>query len=135
MPSGRNPAIPLALCLSLGLLAASCNRDPNMRKQKAMAHGNEEFDHGKYAEAMIYYGQALQIDPYYADGHYKLAQAHLKVGSWTSAFREFSRTVELQPDNWPAQLQLAELTLRSGKAQEAKDRALVILRSNPTNAG
>ena len=50
-----------------------------------------------------------------------------------SAFREFGRTVELQPDNWPAQLKLAELSLRGGKVQDAKDRAQLILHSNPKN--
>jgi tetratricopeptide (TPR) repeat protein len=136
MRSARNYSIFLGLCLSLAILAfaASCNRDPNVRKQKMMAQGNEEFDHGKYPEAMIYYGQALQIDPHYADAHYKLAESNIKIGAWTSAFRELARTVELQPDNWPAQLELAQLTLRAGKAQDAKDRALLILRSNPKNA-
>ena len=105
--------------LSAGVLP-SCNRDPNVRKQKAMDRGNREFDQGKYPEAIIYYGQALQIDSHDATAHYKLAQCHIRLGSWTSAFRELSWTVELQPENWPAQLQLAEIALRGGKAQDAK---------------
>ncbi len=133
MRSSRKLALFLIVVLSAVVLP-SCNRDPNVRKQKAMDRGNREFDQGKYPEAIIYYGQALQIDSHDPRAHYKLAQCHIKLGSWTSAFRELSRTVELQPENWPAQLQLAEMSLRAGQAQEAKDRALLILRSNPNHA-
>lgn len=99
-----------------------------------MELGDREFNQGKYPEASIYYGQALQIDKYYGEGHYKLAQCHIKLGAWASAFRELSRAVELQPANWPAQVQLAELSLRGGKPHDAKDRALLVLHSNPQNS-
>jgi cellulose synthase operon protein C len=130
----RRLALLFALVLSLTTLLPSCNRDPNLSKQKAMERGNREFDQGKYPEAIIYYGQALQVDSRYAEAHYKLAQCHVRLGSWTSAFRELSRTVELQPENWTAQLQLAEISLRGGKPQDAKDRVLLILGRNPKNA-
>lgn len=134
MTPHRRLALLLVLFLPLATFVVSCRSNPEVRKQKAMERGNREFGQGKYPEAMIYYGQALQADSHYAEAHYKLAQCHLKLGSWTSAFRELTRTVELQPANWPAQVQLAELTLRGGKAQDAKDRALLILRGNPKNA-
>ncbi len=133
MRSSKQLALILAMSVSATLFPASCNRDPNVQKQKAVARGNREFDQGKYQEAIIYYGQALQIDSHYAEAHYRLAQCHTKLGSWPSAFRELSRTVDLQPENWPAQLQLAQLSLRFGKSQDAKDRALLILRSDPKN--
>src|ERR1700730_10198154 len=119
----------LALILPASSLMLSCHRDPATRIQKAMERGDREFTEGKYPEAIIYYGQALQVD-----SHYKLGQSQMKIGSFASAFREFARTVELDPQNWAAQLELAKLSLRGGKAQDAKDRAVVILRSNPKNA-
>ena len=88
--------------LSVATLLVSCNSNPAARKQKAMDRGNHEFAQGKYPEAMIYYGQALQLDTHDSQAHYKLAQCQLKLGSWTAAFAELSRAVELQPDNWPA---------------------------------
>jgi tetratricopeptide (TPR) repeat protein len=115
-------------------LGVSCNRDPAVRRQKAIERGDKEFSQGKYPEAVIYYGQALQADSHSAQAHFKLGQAHMKLGSWASAYREFARTVELEPENWPAQLQLAELSLRGGKAQDAKDRALLVLKNDPKNS-
>jgi predicted Zn-dependent protease len=60
--------------------------------------------------------------------------AHLKQGSWAAAYQELQRTIELQPENWSAQLDLAQLVLTAGKARDAKDRALLILRNNPRRA-
>jgi tetratricopeptide (TPR) repeat protein len=133
MSSNRPLRLISLLTMTACLVSVSCSRSPAERRQKAMERGDHEFSQGKYPEAIIYYGQALQADKYYPDAHYKLGLSFAQVASWASAFREFGRTVELQPENWPAQLKLAELSLRGGKVQEAKDRAQLILRNNPKN--
>src|ERR1700676_685043 len=120
--------------LSVCLAPLACNRDPALRKQKFFAQGNSDFDQGKFAEAMISYGRALQVDPGFADAHYKLAQTHMKMNSWASAYRELQRTVEIQPTNWKAQVDLGQLELAARKRQEAKDRALAILKKDPNNS-
>ena len=84
------------------LLLSGCNRDP----KKFVAKGDQSFAEGKLPDAMIFYGRALQLDPRMAEAHYKLAQTHLKMKSWSSAYVELRRVVELQPDNWQAQLDL-----------------------------
>ena len=120
----------LALLFSLAVvLLAGCNRDP----KKFLAKGNQSFDQGKYPDALIYYGRALQLDPRFAEAHFKLAETHLKMKSWASGFSELQRTVELQPDNWKAQLELGQLQLAAGHANEAKDRAQMVLKANPND--
>ncbi len=133
VPKKRQLATLLALCSLLLFIGIGCSRDPNIRKQKFLAQGNEDFNKGKYSEALISYGRALQIDPRFADAHYKAAQCYLKQGSWLSAYRELLRTVDLQPENWPAQLDLGRILLSGGKPQDAKDRAVLILKNNPKN--
>jgi len=130
----RRLTLLFALLLPASSLMLSCHQDPASRIQKAMARGDREFNQGKCPEAIIYYGQALQVDSHYAQAHYKLAQCEFKTGNFASAFGEFARTVDLDPQNWAAQLELAKFSLRGGKAQDAKDRALMILQSNPKNA-
>src|SRR6202030_910417 len=130
----RRLTLLFALLLPASSLMMSCHWDPSSRIQKAMGRGDSEFNEGKCPEAIIYYGQVLQIDAHHPQAHYKLAQCQLKMGNFASAFGEFARTVELDPQNWAAQLELAKLSLRGGKAQDAKDRASVILQGNPKNA-
>jgi len=127
-------ALLLSFSLLVGVFPAGCSLDPNVRKQKFFAQGNRDFDKGKYAEAIISYGRALQIDPHLAEAHYKLAECYLKQGSWAQAYQELNRTVDLQPNDWPAQLEIARMLLAARKPQDAKDRALLILRSNPKHA-
>ena len=119
-----------ALSLFALLFSVGCNRDP----KKFLAKGNQSFDQGKYPDAIIYYGRALQLDPRFAEAHFKMARTHLRMKSWSAAFAELRRTVELQPDNWEAQLDLGRLELGVGQKNDAKERAQLVLKSNPTNA-
>src|SRR5215813_10327348 len=107
------------------LVTAGCNRSP----QKFIAKGDQAYQQGKYADAVLYYGRAVQRDPRLGEAHFKLAQTHMKMKSWPAAFAELQRTVELQPNNWDAQLELA-----GGRKNEARDRAELILKANPGNA-
>ena len=124
-----------ALCIlvSAALVVSGCSRDPNVRKQKFLAQGNADSDKGKCPEAIVSYNRALQIDPRFTEAHFKLAQCYLKIGSFPTAYQELMRTVDLQPDHWKAQLEIAKMLMAGGKVQGAKDRALLILKSNPTN--
>src|SRR5467141_3991991 len=135
-PTRRKASLVLSygLFFLLAVLVAGCSRDPNVRKLKFLQQGEVNFEKGKYPEANISYSRALQIDPRFVEAHYKRAQGFLKQGSWALAFQELSSTVDLQPENWPAQLELGQLLLAGGKPQEAKDRALLILQSDPKHA-
>src|SRR5215475_5186332 len=110
------------------LLTAGCNRSP----QKFTAKGDQAYQQGKYADAVLYYGRAVQLDPRSGAAHFKLAQQNMK--SWPAPFGELQRSVELQPNNWDAQMELGRLELAGGRKNEARDRAQLILKANPANA-
>jgi tetratricopeptide (TPR) repeat protein len=116
------------------VLGSGCSRDPNLRKQRFLEQGNRSFEQGNYPEALIFYGRAIQIDPRFPEAHYKMAQCYLNQRSWAAAYQELQRTIDLQPENWPAQLDLGQLLFSADKAQDAKDRALLILHRNPRHA-
>src|ERR1700694_541593 len=118
-------ALFLGFALFVTLFPSGCSRDPNVRKQKFFEQGNRDFDKGKDAEALISYSRALQIDPRFVEAHNKLAECYLKQGSWAQAYQELNRAVDLQPDDWPAQLEIARMLLAARKPQDAKDRALL----------
>jgi len=116
----------LCSCLLASLLTG-CSRDPNVRKQKYFDSGEKYFAGGKYREAAIQYSNAVQIDPRFAQGHYKLSQAYLRLGDNMNALQELNRAVELSPDNYPAQTDLANLLVTVRKPDgSAEPEALVI---------
>ncbi len=106
----RSISVPLLLACSLFTITFSgCSRDPNVRKQKYLDSGERYAAEGKYREAVIQFRNAILIDSRFAQAHYDLSQAYLKVGDSNDAFQELSRTVELAPDNYRAHTDLANL--------------------------
>lgn len=132
------------LLLSSLLLAVTtgCSRDPNVRKQKFFDSGEKYFAKGKYREAAIQYANATQIDSRFAEAHYKLSQAYLKLGDSNRAFQELSRTVELTPENYRAHTDLANMlvtvrnpdgSLSSDAFKQAKTHLDLLRDKQPNN--
>ena len=100
------------LILILGLSVAvltGCSRDPNVRKQKYFESGQRYYAEGKYREAIIQFLNATQVDSSFAAAHYQLAQSYIKVQDWQHAYQEIGRTLELQPDNYKAHADMANM--------------------------
>ena len=124
----------LLLATVLSALFFACSRDPNVKKQKYLESGKRYLANQKYREAAIQFSNALQVDSRYAEAHYQLAQTYIKMGAYSSAFQELRRTVDLQPDNASAQLDLGNLLLGARQIDEAEKRARTVLEKNPSNA-
>lgn len=111
------------VALVLGLMAAlltACSRDPNVRKQKYFESGERYYAKAKYREAIIQYRNAVNVDPNFGAAHYQLAQAYLKMQDMTHAYAELSRTLELQPDNYKAHADIANILILSGQPESLK---------------
>jgi tetratricopeptide (TPR) repeat protein len=120
----RIPALRLLLVCSLiatiATLLTGCSRDPNVRKQKYFESGTRYFDRGKYREAAIQYSNAVQVDPRFAQAHYRLGETYLKLQDWNRAFQELSRSIELAPENYAAQVDLANLLISTRNWKQAQ---------------
>src|SRR5580698_1147564 len=102
--------ISTALALSLTLaFTTGCHRDPNKQKQKYLESGKRYADEGKLKEAAIQFSNALKVDHNFAAAHYELSKILLKQGSVLQAFQELKRTVDLQPGNVQARIDLGNI--------------------------
>jgi tetratricopeptide (TPR) repeat protein len=117
------PVRRLLVCCFLVTVLAGCTHDPNVRKQKYFDSGEKYFAEGKYREAAIQYTNAIQIDSRFAQAHYQLGQAYLKLRDNDRAFQELNRTVELAPDNYRARTDIANLlvTVRNPDGTPVQD--------------
>jgi tetratricopeptide (TPR) repeat protein len=122
----------LAAALAMVFLAG-CSSDPSLRKQQYLESGNRYFQQQKYREAAIEYLNAIQIDKTFAAAHYQLAECYLREGSWGNAYIELSRTVDLQPKNLKAQLELGDLLLAGRRFTSAQEHAQAVLKEDPNN--
>src|SRR5437588_11950835 len=108
----------LSALLAVALLAG-CSRDPNDRKQKYLESGNRYFQKQDYRAASIQFRNAIQIDPKYSDAHFQLALADLQLRDWRSDYAELTRTIDLAPDNFKAQIATGRLRLHGQQCEQA----------------
>ena len=124
----------LFLLMIVCVVGTGCSRNPNVRKQKYLESGERYLRKGKYAEAVIQFGNSIQVDSGFAEAHYQLAQAYVKLRQWTSAYQELSRTIELQPDNYSARLDLANLLIAARQFKDARTETNYLLEKQPNRA-
>ena len=124
----------VVVLLGIATFFAGCSRDPNVRKQKYMDSGQRYADAGKLDEAAIEFRNALAVDANCADAHYRLASVYLKTQRWPRAAQELSRTIELQPENYAARVDFAQLLIASGDLEHAKEQLDWIIQARPNDS-
>lgn len=129
----RRGAFGVIVLLAAAALLAGCHSDPNVRKQKYLESGERYSAQGKYREAAIQYLNALKVDNGFADAHYALAQAYEHLGQFSGAYGELAHTVDLQPSNYKARLDLGTLLIAGGRTDDAQAQANVVLAAQPNN--
>lgn len=122
----------LAALVVAGLLPG-CNRDPNVAKQRFLQSGIRYYNQGKYKEAGIQFQNAVKIDPRFAEAHLQMAHCYEKLEIWSGAYQELLKTVDIQPDNNAARVELGNLLLSAHRYSDAKDQADAILGNDPRN--
>jgi Tfp pilus assembly protein PilF len=123
----------LTVSLALGL-TVGCHRDPNKQKQQYLASGKRYADQGKFKEATIQFANALKVDRNFAEAHYQLSKVLIKQGSMLPAYGELMRTVDLQPANVPARIDLGNLLVAGRQPVKAAEQANAVLAIDPNNA-
>jgi tetratricopeptide (TPR) repeat protein len=135
LTSTLRTAAVLAASLSM-VLTSGCHRDPNKAKHSYLDSGKRYASEGKLKEASIQFQNALRIDHNFGDAHYEMAKVYLKQGTLMPAYAELMRTVDLQPGNVKARIDLGNLLLAGKQADkaEAQAKAVLVLQSNNADA-
>jgi tetratricopeptide (TPR) repeat protein len=130
----RTPAFHLLFVLTIiTAFLAGCSRDPNVRKQKYFESGQRYAEKGKYREAAIQYSNAIQVDPRFAQAHYQLALTYLKLQEPTRAYQELSRTLELDPENYKARVDITNMLIANKYFKEAQDNLDILTTKQPNS--
>ncbi len=125
----------LAVVATLAVVGLSgCKHDPNVQKKKYLESGKRYENEGKLREAAIQFSNALKVDRNYSAAHYELAKTYIQLGSMIAGYQELQRTVNLDPKNLQARLDLGNMLLAGGVPDRAKDQAKAVLSAQPNNA-
>ena len=123
----------LAPALVTALLATGCGGSPEARKQKHLESGNRYYESGKYAEAVLEYRNAIQVDARFGEARLKLAQTYERTGDLAKALTEYVRAADLLPGNLDVQTTAGNYLLAARKFDDAKARAEAVLKADAGN--
>ena len=123
----------LLACFAFLLAAMAACGSQEEKKMKFFEKGKTLYEQGDYVKAQLEFKNALQIDPKFADGYYWLGMIKQHEGNWKQAYGSFAKAAELDPDHLKAQLQLGRLLLLSRNADQALEKAELILAKEPQN--
>lgn len=123
----------LSVAVAVAITALACSGDPAVKKQQYLESGNRYFDQGKYAEAIVEYLNAVEIDATFGPARKRLAEAYARTGDNPGALREFVRAADLLPSDLSVQLNAGRLLLAGRKPGDALGRADAALEIEPDN--
>ena len=110
----------IAQAITVLLISPACTTTP----QAYLDRGNKFFSEGKFEDAAINFRKAVQKDPKFGDGYYKLAQASLRQRKIADGYQAMTRAVELLPDNREVQVSLADLCVQLYQADQRRPKVL-----------
>src|SRR5690348_11768924 len=96
----------LSMVLSAWVMV-SCRQSPQQYVEK----GNTFFNTGKYQDAIINYKKAIQKDPKFGEGYYRLGLAELKTDQIREAYASLSNASTLLPDRTDVKVTFGDFLL------------------------
>ena len=122
------------LLIAIALWAGTgCSQSPEVKKQKALARGEQYLKEGKLNEAIIEFRAALQEDQNFVPAAQGLGRAYT-LKSWNGdAVRELQRAQTLSPDSLTIAVDLGRALVQAGAWKEAETQAALILGKEPQN--
>jgi tetratricopeptide (TPR) repeat protein len=123
----------VSCAVMLPVIFSACSGNPQVRRQKYFLSGQRYFEKAKYAEAAIEFVNAAKVDPNYAEAHHQLAETYLRLQKPEGALQELGRTIQLQPDDYEARVELANLLILGHNLAEAREHVDFLLKQRPSD--
>jgi tetratricopeptide (TPR) repeat protein len=131
-----NKTIRMYSRLSITTLAAllalvwGCTNSETAKRQY-LENGNRLVAEKKYAEAILEYRNALDVDDKFGEARVRLAETLGLSGNPEGEYREYQRAADLLPDDAAVQKRAATLLFMAGQYQDVRTKAQAVLKKNP----
>jgi tetratricopeptide (TPR) repeat protein len=123
-----------ALLLILALVMAGCGGKEE-RKTMHLQKGKAYYAEANYNKARIELQNVLQIDPKTPEANYMIGLIDEQQENWQSAFGNYRKAVELDPDYIEAKVRLGRLYILSGALPETENSVDYVLARRPGDSG
>ncbi len=92
-----------------------------------------QFQQKKYTKAVLYFQNALRVDPQFSDAYHKLGECEIRLNRWKEAIPYFRNAVRFSTDPWESRLSLAELLILAKNYNEARNNINIVIEKFPHN--
>ncbi len=96
--------------------------DENDKAVDLLRQGDESFKQGNKTQALMYYNQALGLNPNSADGHLRMAELLIEGGKYSESLAEITKVQRIDPNNWKIAWYTGRLLEAQGNLASARDQ-------------
>ncbi len=107
------------------------NADREKTKEKHYGQGLTYLNQNQYAQAIIQFQNAIELDSQFKEAHCNLAVAYIEQGSYEQAIPPLQEATRIDPDFIEAYFNLGIAYLRLGRFEAARNAANAALNINP----
>ena len=118
------------VAIVLLLIVVGCG-SPEEKKAKYLVQAQDYIQEGNFPKARVALRNVLKIDPKDPEAYFVFAQVEENEKNWRSAFANYQRTVELNPDHEKALLKLAKFYLEGRAVNKVLEMAERVLAKVP----
>jgi serine/threonine-protein kinase PknG len=131
--AGGQPGVPVSskLFATTGNLATNtgplggkglAQLDQDDKAIDLLRQGDTAFKQGNRTQALMFYNQAVGLNPNSADAHLRLAEMHIEDGKYSEALAEITRVQRSDPNNWKISWYTGRLLEVQGNLTAARDQ-------------
>ena len=110
----------IAVFLSTAFFLSACETS-EQRAQKHYESGVALLEEGDIDRALVEFRNVLKLNPRHKEARLEFARSQIALGNTQGAYRQYSRLVELYPDNLEGHVELSEIAFL-GQNLEAAER-------------
>jgi len=122
--------IALALAVSLGACSS-----PEERAADYVVEGDKLYQEGDFEKAFLQYKNALQLNNNLDNAWYGVAKINIYRQEWRKAYEVLNKIYELNPLNYEARLDLAEMLFASNQLEKGIEHVGEIVEQFPDRSG
>ncbi len=123
--------VAVGFIFSFGILLTSCNRDPQVQKQKYYNKALDLLKKGRVDSAKLELLNALKIDQLYAEADCTLAEIYFREKNYKQSYALLQQALHGNQDYLPAHRGMAQFDRLMGKLPDAQKELELVLDHTP----
>ena len=120
------------LCICTLIILSACDNEIS-RKSSYIERGIAYLEENKLNKARIEFKNVIQIDNKYADAYFYMGKIEEKEKNWNSAFNNYSKAIELNPEHLKARERVGRFHLLTDDIEKSTEQVREMYSRDPNS--